>query len=129
MMQNCCSSCSNSVTLNQFVQKSLWFPTSKRLKITGTFSDLFFFYLLFTVILCIPRWPLPLHGDGIHAWWGPCEFNEQLWCSGEMGKILYCWSCTCIRCNSLNGFYTQVKKKKVLLHSVVLFLVLPELLQ
>lgn len=38
--------------------------------------------------LLIPRRPLPVHGDGLHAWRRPGQPHEQLRCPGEVGQVL-----------------------------------------
>lgn len=66
-------------------------------------------------LLCIPRRPLPLHGDGIHAGWGPGEPDEQLRCTREMGSLLHGWGCAGPGRDPFHGLHSQVNWKPGLL--------------
>lgn len=81
-------------------------------------SPFFFSAALF----CIPRWPLPLHGDGVHArgWLG--ESDEQLWCPREMGALLHCWGGAGSGWNPLHGLHPQVHGLSVWCHQKCCFL-------
>lgn len=73
-----------------------------------------FFVLFFprcAALLCIPRWPLPLHGDGIHArrWLG--ELDEQLWRPREVGALLHGRGSAGSGWNPRHGLHSQVTKK------------------
>lgn len=63
----------------------------------------------FAAFFCIPRWPLPLHGDGVHAGWWLSESDEQLWRSREMGALLHSWGGAGSGRNPLHGLYPQVQ--------------------
>lgn len=59
-------------------------------------------------VFCIPRRPLPLHGDGIHARRWPSQPDEQLWCAREMGSLLHGWGCAGPGRHPFNGLHSQV---------------------
>lgn len=83
-----------------------------------------FIYLFFAALFCIPRWPLPLHGDGVHAGWRLGESDEQLWRSREMGAFLHCWGGAGSGWNPLYGLHPQVQvecTQPLLLISKMLF--------
>lgn len=67
-------------------------------------SPVFFSAALF----CIPRWPLPLHGDGVHAGRRLGESDEQLWRPREMGALLHCWGGAGPGWDPLHGLHPQV---------------------
>lgn len=62
----------------------------------------------FVALFCIPRWPLPLHGDGVHAGWWLGESDEQLRRPREMGALLHCWGGAGPGWNPLHGLHPQV---------------------
>lgn len=71
--------------------------------------DLFIFLFFYSAALfCIPRWPLPLHGDGIHARWWLGELDEQLWRPREVGPLLHGWGSTGSGRNPRHGLHSQV---------------------
>lgn len=75
----------------------------------GSWNILFTsFFSFFTALFCIPRWPLPLHGDGVHARWRLGESDEQLWRSRKMGALLHCWGGAGSGWNPLHGLHPQV---------------------
>lgn len=59
-------------------------------------------------VLRIPRRPLPLHGDGIHAGWWPGQPHEQLRCAREMGSLLHGWGCAGSGRHPFHGLHSQV---------------------
>lgn len=64
---------------------------------------------LSAAFFCFPRWPLPLHGNGIHAWGRLGESDEQLWRSREVGPFLYSRSSAGSGWDPRHGLHTQVK--------------------
>lgn len=44
--------------------------------------------LCVSVVLCLPRRALPLHGDGVHARRGPGQPHQHLRRAREMGQVL-----------------------------------------
>lgn len=68
----------------------------------------FFFFFCRPAVLCIPGWPLPLHGDGVYARRRPGQPDEQLWCAWEVGSFLHCWGCAGTGLHPLHGLHSQV---------------------
>lgn len=58
-----------------------------------------------SVVLCLPRWALSLHGNGVHArrWSG--QPHQHLRRPGEMGQVLHCRGGDGPGCHPLHGLH------------------------